>query len=112
MVHCFSGSAAALAELDVTRGASTWLDAVGALRPDLDIESEGALLSTWDDDPWATFAYSGLGAATRSGDEAIISAPVGRVHFAGEHTAGEWAGLMEGALRSGVRAADEVHASS
>ena len=32
----------------------------------------------------------------------------GRVHFAGEHTAGDWAGLMEGALRSGERAAREV----
>jgi monoamine oxidase len=29
-------------------------------------------------------------------------------HFAGEHTAGAWAGLMEGALRSGARAAREV----
>lgn len=112
VVHCFSGSAAALAGLDVTRGASTWLDAAGALRSDLELEAAGALLSTWDDDPWATFAYSGLGAASRPGDAAIMGAPVGRVHFAGEHTAGEWAGLMEGALRSGVRAADEVHASS
>lgn len=112
VVHCFSGSAAALAGLDVTRGASTWLDAVEALRSDLELEADGALLSTWDDDPWATFAYSGLGAASRPGDAQIIGAPVGRVHFAGEHTAGEWAGLMEGALRSGVRAADEVHASS
>ncbi|MFM7597140.1 MAG: FAD-dependent oxidoreductase [Actinomycetota bacterium] len=31
--------------------------------------------------------------------------------MAGEHTAGDWAGLMEGALRSGIRAADEVHAA-
>jgi monoamine oxidase len=28
--------------------------------------------------------------------------------FAGEHTAGVWHGLMEGALRSGTRAAGEV----
>ena len=112
VVHCFSGSAAALGGLDVARGASTWLDAVGALRPDLDIEFDGALLSTWDDDPWATFAYSGLGAASRPDDAEVIGAPIGRVHFAGEHTAGEWAGLMEGALRSGLRAADEVHARS
>jgi monoamine oxidase len=42
------------------------------------------------------------------GDEELIAAPLGRVHFAGEHTAGAWAGLMEGALRSGARAADEV----
>jgi monoamine oxidase len=34
--------------------------------------------------------------------------PMGRVHIAGEHTAGAWSGLMEGALRSGVRAAREV----
>jgi monoamine oxidase len=31
-----------------------------------------------------------------------------RIHFAGEHTAGGWAGLMEGALRSGARAAAAV----
>jgi monoamine oxidase len=30
------------------------------------------------------------------------------LYFAGEHTAGEWAGTMEGALRSGVRAAEQV----
>jgi monoamine oxidase len=42
------------------------------------------------------------------GDDEIIAAPVGGVHFAGEHTAGAWAGLMEGALRSGARAAGEI----
>ena len=42
------------------------------------------------------------------GDDEIIATPAGRVHFAGEHTAGSWADLMEGALRSGARAADEV----
>lgn len=34
--------------------------------------------------------------------------PNGRLHFAGEYSAGELAGLMEGALRSGQRAAAEV----
>jgi monoamine oxidase len=42
------------------------------------------------------------------GDPDILAAPVGRIHFAGEHTAGQWAGLMEGALRSGQRVASEV----
>jgi phytoene dehydrogenase-like protein len=53
----------------------------------------------------------GLAALTvtvAGGDDELITAPLGRVHFAGEHTAGDWAGLMEGALRSGARAADEV----
>jgi monoamine oxidase len=37
---------------------------------------------------------------------------LGRVHIAGEHTAGAWSGLMEGALRSGLRAAGEVLAAA
>ncbi|HET9558742.1 MAG TPA: FAD-dependent oxidoreductase [Actinomycetota bacterium] len=37
--------------------------------------------------------------------------PVGPLHFAGEHTAGPWSGLMEGALRSGHRAATELLAT-
>jgi len=112
VVHSFSGSSPALDGLKVTTGPEEWLEALRTLRPDLDLATEGALLSTWDDDPWATFAYSGLGAASRPGDDRIIRAPIGRVHIAGEHTAGEWSGLMEGALRSGLRAADEVHAVS
>ena len=112
VVHSFSGSPLALDELKVTTGPEEWLGALRTLRPDLDLAVDEALLSTWDDDPWATFAYSGLGAASRPGDDQIIGAPVGRVHIAGEHTAGEWSGLMEGALRSGLRAADEVHVQS
>ena len=110
VVHSFIGSSPALAGLNVASGPGEWLDALRALRPDLDLAVDGALVSTWDDDPWATFAYSGLGAASRPGDDQIIGAPIGRVHIAGEHTAGEWSGLMEGALRSGLRAADEIHA--
>jgi Flavin containing amine oxidoreductase len=43
-----------------------------------------------------------------SGEVQPVLHAFGRVHFAGEHTAGAWAGLMEGALRSGARAASEV----
>ena len=34
--------------------------------------------------------------------------PCGRIHWAGTETATVWAGSMEGAIRSGERAADEV----
>ena len=37
--------------------------------------------------------------------------PYGRIHLAGEHTAAEFCGTMEGALRSGSRAAREVLAA-
>jgi monoamine oxidase len=42
------------------------------------------------------------------GDPEILAAPVDRIYFADEHTAGPWAGLIEGALRSRQRAASEV----
>lgn len=112
VAHSFSGSPGALDGLEVTNGPAPWLRALASLRPDLDLDADHALLSTWDDDPWATFAYSGFGAASLPGDDELIRRPLGRIHLAGEHTAGmEWAGLMEGALRSGIRAADEVHRS-
>jgi monoamine oxidase len=41
-------------------------------------------------------------------DVGALREPVGPLVFAGEHTAGGWHGLMEGALRSGVRAAQQV----
>lgn len=34
--------------------------------------------------------------------------PEGRIHWAGTETATDWPGFMEGAVRSGERAADEV----
>ena len=64
------------------------------------------MLSTWDDDPWIAAAYSTFGPAGSTGD--ILVEPVGPLHFAGEHTAGEYASLMEGALRSGLRAAGQI----
>ena len=81
---------------------------MAALRGELALDAGRALLTTWNDDPWAGESYSALTTTVAEGDDEILAAPAGRVHFAGEHTAGDWAGLMEGALRSGERAAREV----
>ncbi|MCV7173663.1 flavin monoamine oxidase family protein [Mycobacterium manitobense] len=37
--------------------------------------------------------------------------PVGPIHWAGTETADEWTGFLDGAVRSGLRAAAEVHAA-
>jgi len=108
VLHAFGGTEAGLAALGVAGGPATWAAQVAALRPELDLDPAGALLTTWNDDPWAGESYSADTLTAAPGDEDLIAAPVGRVHFAGEHTAGAWAGLMEGALRSGERAAREV----
>jgi hypothetical protein len=104
----FAGSPSALALLGLDRGPDRWADAVRRLRPDLEYADAPPLLSTWHDDPWARGAYSARALSSPLDDEALAR-PVGPVAFAGEHTAGDLHGLMEGALRSGRRAAGEVH---
>jgi monoamine oxidase len=37
-----------------------------------------------------------------------LSKPHGRMVFAGEHTSGQWQGYMNGAVESGLRAAQEI----
>jgi monoamine oxidase len=65
---------------------------------------EGAAIKYWNEDPWARGSYSFLGVG-QSGFRAIASRVEGRVHFAGEHTS---SGSMNGAIRSGLRAAREI----
>jgi monoamine oxidase len=103
----FAGSPSALEELEIDRGPEKWAEEVRRLRPDLDYASGAPLLSTWHDDPWARGAYSARTISSPLADEALAR-PVGPVAFAGEHTAGRWHGLMEGALRSGLRAAADL----
>jgi monoamine oxidase len=108
VLHAFGGTATGLEALGVSEGPRTWADRAAALRPELAVDLTGALLTTWNDDPWAGESYSAHTVSVEPGDDDLIAQPSGRLHFAGEHTAGDWAGLMEGALRSGLRAADEV----
>jgi monoamine oxidase len=105
VVSCFAGSAAALERLEVDYGPDGWLESLAALRPELALEPDGAVLSTWDDDPWVLAAYSispGPGLA-----EELLE-PVGPLAFAGEHAGGAFNGLMEGAIRSGRAAAQRL----
>jgi monoamine oxidase len=102
VVNAFAGSAPALVALGTTDGADTWLASVERLRPDLSVDAQGAVLSTWDDDPWVRAAYSCSAPAVEAW------AAAGPFHACGEHTAGDRASLMEGALASGLRVAEEV----
>ena len=103
----FAGSPSALELLEIDEGPAKWADAARSLRPDLDYADAPPILATWHDDPWARGAYSARTLSSPLDDDALAR-PVGVVTFAGEHTAGRWHALMEGALRSGRRAAAEV----
>src|SRR4051794_143135 len=50
VVSAFAGSSPALDALEVDAGPSRWLDSLARLRTDLDLDTAGAVLSTWDDD--------------------------------------------------------------
>ncbi len=114
VLHAFGGTAAGLAALEVTEGPARWASRVAALRPELAprLDLDLAMITTWNDDPWAGESYSAHTVEVADGDDELIAAPAGRLYIAGEHTAGSWAGLMEGALRSGERAAREVLATA
>ena len=106
----FAGSPGALERLRVDDGPATWTAAVRRLRPDLPLADGEPVLSTWHDDPWVRAAYSAQSLRSPL-DTAALAVPAGPIHFAGEHTAGPFHALMEGALRSGARAAEEILAS-
>ncbi len=66
----------------------------------------------WSSDPWTRGCYAGFlqpGSLTSYGPS--IRTPVGRIHWAGTETAEDWNGYIEGAIRSGERAADEIASS-
>jgi monoamine oxidase len=63
---------------------------------------------TWEKDPYAKGAYAHQSPAFDPALSAWLSKPAGRIAFAGEHTSGDNQGYMEGAVASGLRAADDI----
>jgi monoamine oxidase len=107
VVNCFAGSPTAVERLRVADGPATWVASLRRLRPDLELDEAGAVVSTWDD-PWARGVYSVASPAAEPEDQELICRTEGPLVFCGEHTARGDGGLMEGALRSGLRAAEVV----
>lgn len=69
---------------------------------------EGAVVKAWSRDPYAQGHVSWPGPGDVTAHLEALRSPHGRIHFAGEHTS-VLRSTMEGALRSGVRAANEVN---
>jgi monoamine oxidase len=106
-VTAYTGTTGAVEELAGSPPPTGWIEELAALRPELELNPEATLLSTWHDDPLVRGSYSARSRSSPLRDRELAT-PIGPLHFAGEHTAGDWHGLMEGALRSGQRAARQV----
>ena len=63
----------------------------------------------WSNELWSAGCYAGnMTPGTMTGYGEVLREPVGRIHWAGTETAMQWCGYMDGAIRSGKRAAREV----
>ena len=72
-------------------------------------ESRDYVEKDWAEEEWSAGCYGGRltpGVWTQLGP--ALRAPIGRIHWAGTETAPVWNGYMDGAVRSGERAAREV----
>ncbi|MDX6665324.1 MAG: monoamine oxidase [Solirubrobacteraceae bacterium] len=73
------------------------------------LKATGFFETTWANEQWTRGCPVGIpatGALLAYGDR--MRAPVGRIHWAGTETSTYWNGYMDGAVRSGERAAQEA----
>jgi monoamine oxidase len=108
VVPAFAGSRSAQEKLRAASGdPAVWMERLRKLNPDVRFSGE-VVLKTWADDAFARGSYSAFD--DRSWDRIpLLSRSVGRIAFAGEHTAAPHDyGTMNGAILSGLRAAEDV----
>jgi monoamine oxidase len=108
VLNCFGGEMGHLLDLQIDHDENLWEQRVRELRNDLALASSSAVLTAWPFDPLAAGAYSAHAPGFTPEDAHALAAPHGRLYFAGEYIDFEYTGLMEGALRSGERAANAI----
>jgi monoamine oxidase len=84
------------------------LDDVARIHPRIHEEYEIGTSYAWYADRWARGAFALFAPEQQTDLQAAIVQPEGRVHFAGEHCS-LYHAWIQGALESGIRAAQEVH---
>ncbi len=98
-----------VAKLDAAERQRLWLEEL-AKRLGPKARTPRAFLDTsWADEPWSLGGMIGhLPTGVLSAYGSVLRQPWRRIHWAGTEQAVEMHGLMEGAIRSGERAAAEV----
>jgi len=75
------------------------------------LDAVGYVEKDWATDPFSTGCITPLSPGILSKSGPALREPTGRIHWAGTETAEAWCGFMDGAVRSGERAAAEVRAA-
>ncbi|RCJ42654.1 amine oxidase [Nostoc minutum NIES-26] len=106
ILSCFSGGTPSLNLAQSVRNLAE--EAVRTIYPDA-LDTIDFVSYDWSADEWIRGAYCYFGPGDLNRFNPYLTLPAGRVLFAGEHTAPvEFRGYMEGAIRSGQRAAQQV----
>jgi monoamine oxidase len=63
---------------------------------------------SWEHEQWSRGGYAVFDTRFPPALRYALARPFDRVVFAGEHTSLRWQGYMNGAVETGVRAAEEV----
>ena len=107
--YMFGPQAVRAAALDPAERRKIWLNALAARYGAKALSPRAHLETDWAAEPWSLggmIAHFAPGVLTNFGQ--TLREPAGRIHWAGAERATEMHGLMEGAVRSGERAADEI----
>jgi len=84
------------------------LDDVARIHPRIRDEYEGGASHAWYGDRWARGAFAMFAPEQQTDLQADIIRSEGRIHFAGEHCS-LYHAWIQGALESGIRAAQTIH---
>lgn len=113
VLNAFMGSSAAIDRVGLRADPQRWAVKARALRADLNVAEGAEVIATmWSDDPLAGGAYAAHAPTDPSAPAEDLESPIGDVYWAGEYAEAEFTGLMEGAIRSGQRAAARVLAAT
>lgn len=110
VLNAFIGNGNALdALMGHEQTADRWYSACRDLRPDLDLgDTASKVFTNWRIDEYAQGAYSGRRPGLAEEELLPLEEPMGKIVLAGEYLGRDYIGLMEGAIRSGYRAAEHV----
>ena len=106
-IYTAGAAARTLAALPEAERLTRCVEQLEALYPGCGDQIERAVATSWDEQPASGGAYSHFPPDTLLAAGPWLARPLGRLHFAGEHT-DHWQATMNGALNSGLRAAREV----
>lgn len=109
VLNGFMGSYPAIERSGMFESPEAWAENVKASRPDLTITEDAQVVATlWPTDPWALGSYTAHAPGEHRLSPSTFEEPVGAIYWAGEYCDDEFTGVIEGAIRSGTRAAQRV----